>query len=1053
MAHFSSSMLIIENGSFEFIKLFGMFILNDITSLMGILLPENKRWILMRSRNFKTNSMVFMLILAAFTQFLVVDEAEGIGTRAPNDVKGHVTSNATWDYHLVNNVVIDPGVTVTIPAGGQIWFPDDGFFFIEGTLKIQGSEGNEATLTRLISSGTWKGIFVNSTGSVDIQYAMIEYGELGLVLEGEPSKVSDTEFNYGEIGIRVISNDHSMDRINFENQEIVGVHFLESTGPNYINDSSFSFIFGGYGLFIEDSKYLYTDGLTMSVVGTGIWIKDSSHLYINNTDMDTGFSIPNSVGIKVDHRTALHMDRIQFNGLGVDNYEYGISFDGVPAGWIYFIDMRIGSTVDIGIFHDRAIIYLKIFDSSIEAATSSIDIGDGGYEWQHSHIELINTTMSGGPVIIERFGEVEQSWYLDLSVVDPDLEPVDCLLGIWNGTTGLRNVLLRTGTISDLPIRSALWGPDESGTKVETHLVITRNDESQAVLVTDEMWFHQNEKWILVMDQWPTNNLSAVLEVDEDEWLNLDLNDNFTDPEGQDLYFEFLASPELQVNQVGGHGSSTLKIRGAEDNWFGDGWLYVNATDPSGNMTEANVTVSVLSVNDRPFLIDPPLPELEVEEDSSVYINFTGMADDVESNVTWASDDVNNCVLTWDDSHINLTITPDENWFGMIEIPLNISDSEEWLHETLSVNVTSVNDIPEIAFMWWNDTVIGTVEYAWNETVNITVYEITTVEDVIVDFWINATDIESVNLTYYFDEGAPEHGEVKVKHIIDPVNGTMDEYRPMYFSYTPAENDHTGDLVMFNVSDGEADLGLWVWFNVESRNDPPNFDPPADWNITVGFDNLTVIDIADMIADVDGDDLTITVDPSDYVTVNGTSLEILFTDVFEGNSEDLTITVSDGDLGATADLLINIHREGPEDPVDDDEPVLGTLKVTPKDDGWFFEVTGDEGQTLFVVIEDENGDLTSYPMTYADGRYSVKIEKDDADPGFSYYLSNEKDGGSLGNDMEGTLNDLAELGEENDDDKFPLWALLLLLVIAILLMIIIVMAVSRKRGKEEYDEE
>ncbi|MCK5773403.1 MAG: hypothetical protein KAH57_06405, partial [Thermoplasmata archaeon] len=544
--------------------------------------------------------------------------------------------------------------------------------------------------------------------------------------------------------------------------------------------------------------------------------------------------------------------------------------------------------------------------------------------------------------------------------------------------------------------------------------------------------------------------LSAVLEVDEDEWLNLDLNDNFTDPEGEDLYFEVVASPELQVNQIGGHGSGTIKIRGAEDNWFGDGWLYVNATDPSGNMTEANVTVSVLSVNDMPFMVTIPLPELEVEEDSSVYINFTGMADDVESDVTWAADAVDNCVLTWDDSHINLTITPDANWFGMLEIPLNISDGEDWLLETLFVNVTSVNDMPEVAFMWSNGTEVEMVEYVWNETVNITVYEITTLEDVSVDFWINATDIETMALTYYFDGEALTHGSIDVEtfEYLNETNVTVTEIVPMNFSYMPNLDDLAGDLVMFNVSDGDADLGFWVWFNVAGVNDRPTFDAPVEWNVTVEVDNLTVIDISAMIGDVDGDDLTVTVD-SDYVTVNGTQLEILYNDTFDAEWQNVTVTVSDGTLGATSLIVINIDRSAvADDDDDDDEPVLGTLEVTSEEDGWLFEVTGDEGQTLFVVIEDEDGELTSYPMTYADGEYSVVVDAEDAESGLSYHLSDVEDGGSLGAGTSGTLTDLAVA--DVDDDPFPLWILLLVAIIVIILIILIAVAMSRGKGADEY---
>ncbi len=1001
----------------------------------------------MRSRIFKITLITVMFILAAFAPLLIMDETEGIGTRASTPVKGHVTSDDTWDYHDLENVVIDAGVTVTVPAGGQIWLHEDGFFYVEGTLIVDGTKGNVAEFAILGLSGTYDGIVVNATGKVIIRNATIGSAHQGVVLGGLPSLIENTEIGSGDEGIAVTSSGNRIESCFIHHQNIAGIQFRTSTGPNYINDTEIDVI-GGVGLGLDTTTGVYTQNLDIGDTDYGLEIKDSSNLnFINTTLMPSALTFSTAYGLLCD---GLISD-VNFDGLTIGNYWVIVDFNTDPGSEIFLNDVAIvPDNMDGVVAGSESSIHAIFMNSSINVDSDAAYAPSPGVL-----IDFINTSIEYGDINIENNGKVNTSWLLDLNVIDGNGDPLDCHVDVWNGSNSVYSADLPTGMDEVIPMVSVVWlyGMN-NGEKVGTNLEFTSNEGSMTHYVTEEDWFHQNEEWIIMMDLWPTNNLSAVLEVDEDEWLNLDLNDNFTDPEGQDLYFEFMASPDLQVNQIGGHGSGTIKVRGAEDNWFGDGWLYVNATDPSGNMTEANVTVTVLSVNDRPFLTDPPLPELEVEEDSSVYINFTGMADDVESDVTWAADDVDNCVLAWDGSHINLTITPDENWFGMLEIPLNISDGDDWLHETLFINVTPVNDMPEIAFMWPNGTEVEMVEYAWNETVNITVYEITTLEDVSVDFWINATDIETMELTYYFDEEALLHGSVEVEtfEYLNETNVTVTEIVPMNFSYTPDLDDFAGDLVMFNVSDGEADLGFWVWFNVAGVNDRPTFDAPEGWNVTVELDNLTVIDIADMIGDVDGDDLTVTVD-SDYVTVNGTQLEILYNDTFDADWQNVTVTVSDGTLGATALIVISIDRAAvadDDDDDDDDEPVIGTLEVTPEEDGWLFEVTGDEGQTLFVVIEDEDGELTSYPMTYADGKYSVVVDAEDAEAGLSYHLSDVEDGESIGADNVGTLTDLAEADE---DDPFPLWILLLIAVVVIIAIILIAVAMSRGKGADEYDEE
>ncbi|MEA3558841.1 MAG: hypothetical protein U9R75_06255, partial [Candidatus Thermoplasmatota archaeon] len=246
------------------------------------------------------------------------------------------------------------------------------------------------------------------------------------------------------------------------------------------------------------------------------------------------------------------------------------------------------------------------------------------------------------------------------------------------------------------------------------------------------------------------------------------------------------------------------------------------------------------------------------------------------------------------------------------------------------------------------------------------------------------------------------------------------------------------------VSDGEGQTETWVWFHVMPVNDPIEFTAPAEWNVTVDIGTLFTIDLADLISDIDGDAPIITTDSS-FITVNGTVLELLYNNSFTETSETVTVTVSDGPSEIMSTLLVNINM--PADDDDDEEPTIGTLDVTGKEDKWIVEADGSEDQELWIVVEDEKGDMTSYKMTYSDGKYTADIPKGDAEEGLSFWISDEEDGEPVG--------DVRALPALNvvDDDPFPMWIIILIMVMIILAIVIVGLLITGKKKDDYYDEE
>jgi len=255
------------------------------------------------------------------------------------------------------------------------------------------------------------------------------------------------------------------------------------------------------------------------------------------------------------------------------------------------------------------------------------------------------------------------------------------------------------------------------------------------------------------------------------------------------------------------------------------------------------------------------------------------------------------------------------------------------------------------------------------------------------------------------------------------------------FTYTPFLNDHTGDLVKIEVSDGEITIFAWIWFKVSPVNDDPIFESPMTWELDVEIGTQSDLDISSMISDVDGDDLTITVDPSTYITVNGMTLEILVTDSYMETSLEITITVSDGTTDVSRTMTIFLENWV--------ETFFTTWETKAKTDEWVVEVDAEDGLTLYLVVEDDDGNRTSYQMTYdVENGYSAEIPEEAGLEGYSYWISEEEDGEAISNDYDGVLPAL----KEKDDGGFPWWIILLIVGIIILAAIILYFVFARGGG-------
>ncbi len=110
-----------------------------------------------------------------------------------NQVGGHISSDTTWyyvnsPYIVIDNVTVDPGVTLTVEAGVVVEFNNLTKLDVQGTLITEGTSTNYTTFTSNNTApapGDWMGIYFNGSGSTDsiLTFSRVEYTYYGIYID------------------------------------------------------------------------------------------------------------------------------------------------------------------------------------------------------------------------------------------------------------------------------------------------------------------------------------------------------------------------------------------------------------------------------------------------------------------------------------------------------------------------------------------------------------------------------------------------------------------------------------------------------------------------------------------------------------------------------------------------------------------------------------------------------------------------------------------------------------------------------------------------------
>ncbi|CAK2998293.1 Carboxypeptidase family protein [Vibrio crassostreae] len=397
--------------------------------------------------------------------------------------------------------------------------------------------------------------------------------------------------------------------------------------------------------------------------------------------------------------------------------------------------------------------------------------------------------------------------------------------------------------------------------------------------------------------------------------------------------------------------------------------------------SEITETVELnIHAGDNEIELTADLPNIMIDTEGSA--QFASVVITEEQLLAQASDidgddlDIQNLELVGENSeHATLTdngdgtwtVTPDENFYGEIELGYQVSDGELTDDNIININFESVNDAPIVS---------GPMVLSTDEDQGITF----SADDLLA----NTTDVEGdalsiSDITYGGDDG----------DLVDNGDGT--------FTFMPNENFNGEIDIDYKVFDGTDEVATHLDLTVVPVNDVP---VPGEPLHTQMLENGSMIieakDLLSGATDVDGDilhveNLLLADQTQGTLTDNGDN-----TFTFEPAEDfygevNLTFDISDGQASApsTARVDVEIVNEGPEvsGPIEAAVDEDGSITITQED--LLANATDVDGDNLeavnfatndpnAVVVENPDGSFTITPSADFFGEIEFTYDVTDA---------------------------------------------------------------------------
>ena len=429
-----------------------------------------------------------------------------------------------------------------------------------------------------------------------------------------------------------------------------------------------------------------------------------------------------------------------------------------------------------------------------------------------------------------------------------------------------------------------LYGtPTNDDVGIDKNIIIIATNEAGS----DSLSF---DLTVLNVNDAPIAN-DANITVNEDESSTINLLSLVQDVDiGDELSITTVTNP---INgSIVNNGDGTVTYT-SNANYNGSDSFTYTVSDSAGITATATVTITVTPVNDAPVAESL---SLSVDEDNTLSGSLSANDIDGDSltySLVNASTDGN---VTIDANTGAFTFTPNTNFTGEITFSYKVNDGSLDSNEaTVTITVTPVNDAP----------VAAEIEVSTDEDTPLT-----------LELSSYVTDIDSNSITYYIDT-EPTHGTIT----IDSASGKLvyvpdQEYSGIeYFTYHVVDD--------YNASSDVTEAHI----TVNAVNDAPTISAIPDQSILEDSGSHSVdINVSDIDNNVST--LTVTAVSSDdsIVRVDANTSAVTFTTVDDAYGDvNITVTVSDGDLTATAIILVTVSNVN-------DAPVANDANITVNED-------------------------------------------------------------------------------------------------------------------------
>jgi VCBS repeat-containing protein len=548
-------------------------------------------------------------------------------------------------------------------------------------------------------------------------------------------------------------------------------------------------------------------------------------------------------------------------------------------------------------------------DNASEAITVVVD--DGTDTTEQSFVVAVSL-INDAPVItegdsIELSANEETATTLELNATDIDSPAANLVWSIETQASSGVAVISGSGET-----QVATYTPSADFTGSDTFVVtITDGDLSDSITVNVTV-ADINDAPVI------TEGTTVALVTTEDIATNLTLNALDIDSDLANLSWSIMTAAANGTAEASGSGASQAVSYSPALNFFGNDSFVVQVSD--GELFDTIlVTVSVGAVNDAPVITST---EVVTATEDTAYI-YPVLVNDVDSEefVFSLSDKPEG--MTIDETSGVIRWTPLDG-ATLANVTIDVSDGLASGFQTFIINVTPVNDAPEITS--------GAVTSA--------------TEGELYTYAPTATDIDSEVLSWSLSQKP-------ASMVIDVETGVI--------SWTPA-NAVTSAAITLVVSDGELNDTQMFPITVGGVNDAPVITEGETASISTAEDTAQTLILNATDADNSAAELTwsiLTPATKGVAEVSGTgnSQTVTYTPTADLNGSDsFTVQVLDG--LATDTILVNVAVAEVND-----APLITSDAVTA--------AIEDIAYTYAVIASDVDGDALAYELVQAPEGMSI----------------------------------------------------------------------------------